>query len=486
MKTTLLPMLLLLGTGLAAQTFTEVTPTVPFAGFWKSSIAFADVDGDTDLDVFISGENAYDTLSSKLYTNDGAGAFTEVAGTPFVGVDFSAIAVADIDGDNDPDILITGKDTADNRYATLYTNDGFGAYSEVMDTPFTGIDQGSLDFVDVDGDDDLDLLLAGRDSATTGVVKLYRNDGTGTFTEELDTGLPDLATVFAGVADVDGDHDPDLILGGENAPFTYQLDVWLNDGSGAFTAVPDTAFIPLWAGKMDFADVDGDMDLDVLIVGITPDYEETAILYTNDCAGAFTRVDDTPFRGSSTGTVDFADVDGDADQDVLLAGIIEDGDRFTALYTNNGDGTFTPVANTPFTGVVLPAAAFADVDGDTDPDLLLTGSISAYENITKLYTNDLIISSTEEVTREADFAFTLFPNPVAAETLQVSGTVEQPGNISIKVFDLAGRCQLSYQEQASSGDFTVSLDISSLPAGSYFLEMTDGFRQGVQKFQVQH
>ncbi len=60
--------------------------------------------------------------------------FTEVTGTPFTGVALSSIAFADVDGDNDQDVLITGlnlvqQGTPGDRISKLYTNDGAGNFS---------------------------------------------------------------------------------------------------------------------------------------------------------------------------------------------------------------------------------------------------------------------------------------------------------------------------------------------------------------------
>jgi hypothetical protein len=111
MKSKLLFLFLAFTQIISAQNFTEVTGT-PFTGVAQSSIAFADVDGDNDLDVLITGLNFMGqppgVRISKLYTNDGVGNFTEVFGTPFAGVEEGSIAFADVDGDNDQDVLITG------------------------------------------------------------------------------------------------------------------------------------------------------------------------------------------------------------------------------------------------------------------------------------------------------------------------------------------------------------------------------------------
>ena len=70
MKSILLFILTLLGQILSAQTFTEVLDT-PFEDAAYGSIAFSDVDGDNDPDVLITGENSLGDVFAKLYTNEG-------------------------------------------------------------------------------------------------------------------------------------------------------------------------------------------------------------------------------------------------------------------------------------------------------------------------------------------------------------------------------------------------------------------------------
>src|SRR6056297_3371413 len=149
---------LLAGPVKAQINFTEVTGT-PFDGVYISSIAFSDVDGDDDADVLITGYNSSSQPIAKLYTNDGLGSYTEVSGTPFEGVEGGSIAFADVDGDDDADVLITGQNSSFQQIAKLYINDGFGLFSEVIGTPFDAVSSCSIAFADVDGDDDADVLI---------------------------------------------------------------------------------------------------------------------------------------------------------------------------------------------------------------------------------------------------------------------------------------------------------------------------------------
>lgn len=100
--------------------------------------------------------------------------FTEISANTIQGVQNGSIAVADVDGDNDQDLLVTGNTGTGNlspAVSKLYTNDGSGVYTEVMGTPFPAIFESSVGFADIDGDNDQDLLMTGY-TAPGGRTKL--------------------------------------------------------------------------------------------------------------------------------------------------------------------------------------------------------------------------------------------------------------------------------------------------------------------------
>jgi hypothetical protein len=468
----------------SAQNFSEVIGT-PFAGVIYSSMAFADIDGDNDQDVLITGLNldsgAPGNRIAKLYTNDGAGNFTEVMNTPFDGVQEGSIAFADVDGDNDQDVLITG--WSDSGYISkLYINDGSGNFTEAMGTPFDQVNQSSIALADVDDDNDLDLLITGENSLYVPIAKLYTNDGSGNFTEVINTPFHGVQEGSIAFADVDGDNDQDvLITGWSDSGYISKL--YTNDGTGNFTEMTGTPFVGIAASSVAFADIDGDNDQDILMTGTTLDDRITK-LYTNDGSGNFTEVMGTPFVGVAFSSIAFADVDNDSDLDLLITGTSLF-NMYSTLYINDGSGNFMETADTPLDPVNNGSIAFVDVDGDNYQDLLITGQNLSLNLISKLYTNDGAISSADDLLTNASVNITAFPNPTMSDHLHVRFHSTESSRINVRVYDLNGRLVLQQQAFVGTGKQTLVVDIATLPQGSYFVQLYDNRKAGVARFFVQ-
>ncbi|MDT0691889.1 FG-GAP-like repeat-containing protein, partial [Salegentibacter sp. F188] len=362
-----------------------------FTGVGFSSMAFADVDGDGDQDVLITGRDNSYTGTAKLYKNDGAGNYSEATGAYFDGVQNGSIAFADVDGDGNHDVLITGMDNSYNSIAKLYRNEGLGNYSEDINNSFAGVQYSSISFADIDGDNDKDLLITGAGNSHNPVGKLYVNIGAGNYLEPTGmffTGVQNSSIAFA---DIDGDGDRDVLVTGRDDSNKPIAKLYKNNGSGNYWQVTGTPFLGVSNGSIAFTDVDGDGDQDVLITGEDKSYNYIAKLYKNDGSGNFSEVTNTPFTGVQNGYIAFADVDKDGDQDVLITGRWGNSSSNVSakLYKNDGAGNYSEVTGTPFIGVQQSSIAFADVDKDGDEDVLITGRSSQYSNvIAKLYKND--------------------------------------------------------------------------------------------------
>lgn len=365
--------------------FTEIL-TVPFEQVRFSAVVVEDVNGDVYDDIVISGINNSSQLITKLYTNSG-GTFTEVVANSFTGLCKSSVDLADIDGDTDLDLILSGYDLT-NRLTKLYTNDGSGLFTEVITTPFVGVEGVySSVFCDIDNDNDPDLLLSGKDDSNQKTAKLYQNDGTGTYAEITPINILPFFNGSAMFADLTGDGYEDLLTTG-NQLSTYSASYYVNDGAGDFIPAPGSPCIGVNTGGAAFADFNGDNMPDIFLTGSSV-YGRSAYLYFNNGSGNFYLANDTTFTGIQEGQVDVADVNGDTYIDIIMTGLANGSVRITKLYTNDGLGNFTEVLGTPFPGVENGSVEFADMDNDGDQDLLLTGFTgTSPQRISKIYEND--------------------------------------------------------------------------------------------------
>lgn len=266
--------------------------------------------------------DAWALQDDAVFLGDGAGGFVEVGGS-WLGTRSRAGAarLADVDGDLDLDLFLSDWGEAPPTspgVGHLYLGDGAG-FTPVDGVPadLSAVGTGPIDadFVDVDGDWDLDLLLASR----TGDSILLLNDGTGTFLD-ADAQLPPQKGPYVygpDACDVDGDGDLDLWLdNGANRQLAEQLLV--NDGTGTFTDATDRVSGNPGAddNEVQCADLDGDGDMDAVVASLSD--EERVLL--NDGLGAFVLLPDAfPPLGDATLGLDLGDLDGDGRLDAVTA-----------------------------------------------------------------------------------------------------------------------------------------------------------------------
>ncbi len=343
------------------------------------AVALGDVDGDGDLDLVCGNGDFGLPEPDRLYLNDGNATFTDATAgrLPTLFDITNAVALGDVDGDGDVD-LVAGNNREQNR---LLLNDGSGTFSDAT-TGRLPLDNDSTRAValgDVDGDGDSDLIVGNEDGQQN---RLYLNDGTGTFTDATTTHLPAAAdsTAVIASADVDADGSLDLVFG--NTPGHNQL--YLNRGTGMFSSVSAGHMPPNGGGASDIAigDVDGDDDLDLVLGG----YAQSR-LYLNDSTGVFADATTTriPADNENTLAAALGDVDRDGDLDLMLG----NGVRFppipptggqNRLYFNDGSGTFADVTalRMPLVSRDTFDLALGDVDGDGDLDVVFANVFSSF------------------------------------------------------------------------------------------------------------
>ena len=208
--------------------------------------------------------------------------------------------------------------------------------------------------------------------------------------EDTTTNLYDSRHGACAMADIDNDGDLDLIITGKDGNLTNdRTTLYSNDGLGNFTEINQSSLSILTdSGSIAFADTDGDGDQDLLLTGRNSS-TNYAHFYLNDGSGNFTPDTTQPFEPSVGGNLDFADIDNDGDMDLFMTGFLAGNTRFSKLYQNDGTGNFSEVTSTPFLDIGgTSSSAFFDMDNDNDLDLILTGKNNNNEKKTTLYEND--------------------------------------------------------------------------------------------------
>ena len=345
--------------------FTENT-NANLTGVFLGSLTSGDFDGDLDLDLVVTGYDGGGPIA-KIYENDGSGGFTENTNANLTGVNAGSVATADFDGDNDPDLVVTGS-SGSGLITKIYENDGSGGFSENTNANLTGVYNSSVAWGDFDGDDDPDLVVTGNSSNGQKIAKIYENDGSGGFTENTNANLTGVYNSSVATADFDGDDDPDLVVTGEDSNRNRIAKIYENDGSGGFTENTNANLTGVNAGSVATADFDGDNDPDLLVTGLG-DSGPIAKIYENDGSGGFTENTNANLTGVAYGSVAWGDFDGDNDPDLVVTGNSFNG-RIANVYLNNPlPANELPVAvEDSATTQAGQEVIFSLTDNDTDSD----------------------------------------------------------------------------------------------------------------------
>lgn len=336
-------------------------------------LVVADVDGDADLDVIAASPDG-----AFLYENDGAATFADATSgklPPSVG-GFYALELGDVDADGDLDLFLSPLNGQDR----LYLNDGSGAFADVTAArlPAASTHTGDFGLGDVDGDLDLDLVLAERSIFQN---RLYLNDGFGTFTDATAVSLPSDASNDQAVAlgDVDADGDLDLLF----ACFTCRSKLYLNDGAGVFADAPSQVpAITSWAYAVLLEDVDDDADPDLVVANGFYSATPRNRLHLNDGLGNFTVPGgELPPDFDDTRCLAPGDVDGDGDLDLVFGNAASGGEQ-DRVFLNDGEAHFVNGSRLRLPEPIYAPASTAvatDTDGDGDLDLLLGTGTDSFE-----------------------------------------------------------------------------------------------------------
>ncbi len=312
------------GSGTFSETWRTFVGVLGFSDV--EDVRFAHMNGDKWIDLVFS-------FDEEFSSGEDPGSIWVAFGLPglqfdpptrfgFDEVSPTGIAIADIDGDGDNDVIAHVKglffrddpQTIDRRIAVLL-NDGAGgltvAQQVVTDNRRASWAFGTVAVEDLDGDGDLDVLGVSGSRLDPGLLVVLLNDGTGHL--ELDHTMVTTPNGFDLVAgDFDGDGDPDAALmhRGLEEELPY-LTVYENDGDAGFTVSQTFVEWEIEVSKsLAVEDIDGDGWLDLICASV----RSGPVIHLNDGTGDFSNkawyAANSPTKGFAFG--DF-DLDGDTD-----------------------------------------------------------------------------------------------------------------------------------------------------------------------------
>ena len=304
----------------------------------------------------------------------------------------SGVAAGDVDGDGRCDLYFCAIDGPNG----LYRNLGDWNFEEIAAK--AGVDCPSLDatgavLADLDGDGDLDLLVA----AIRAGVSCFRNDGTGRFTEVTrESGLGStLAAMTLALADIDGDGDLDLYVSNYRNEtlrdgFRMQVRAGMVDGRRVITHVNDRALTEPGLEGWVTLDAEGNLSENGQVDQLFRNEGGLRFVPVPFTGGAFVdetgrRLEHPPYDWTLSAM--FRDLDGDRRPDLYVCSDLASPDR---IWLSRGDGGFraAPATTVRKTSWFSMGVDFADLDRDGFDEIFVTDMLSREHRLRQVQIGD--------------------------------------------------------------------------------------------------
>lgn len=373
-------------------------------GYEADSVVVTDVNGDGKPDLVVAN---YCVLANSCDTNgtvgvllgNGDGTFQAAVTYSSGGYGAESVAVADVNGDGNPDVVVVSDcptypcplQNIPNGTVGVLLGNGDGTFRAAVTYDSGGSTAHAVAVLDLNGDGKLDIVVAnecpnnvdctnGLGSPGTMGVLLGNGDGTFQAAVTYDSGGT-LAWAVV-VVDVNGDGKPDILVancnsgcGGSNQNGT--VGVLLGNGDGTFQAAISYDAGGVWARSLAVADLNGDGKPDIVV---TNNFPGLGVLLGNG-DGTFQTAVTYNSGGFLANSVAVADVNEDSKPDIVVANFCADqnncGDAIADIVLGNGDGTFQAALSYDAGGEDFglgPNIAVADLNGDGKPDIVVANN----------------------------------------------------------------------------------------------------------------
>ena len=334
-----------------------------------SSVTLLDWNGDSSLDIAVGGLAA---STAEIFVNDGAGDFNGAERLRNGGIGtVKDIAAADLTSNGRSELILTG-----SLGTLILRRRDEGGFDQTSLSFGSGRD---LAVADIDGDGDTDIIVV---RASDRAVDLHYNSGDGTDFSRVTLRHGSVAAVSA--SDMNGDGMPDLLLAVDGDDLTVPVNkVLYQQTNGEFSigssfgASPVSSLLP------------GDVDLDGWTDVIAVNEAGVHQLYLGAPGGDLTLAAEQIVSEGMQGGI-LCDVNNDSSLDLIMvgrdAGVLEIhanngigrlglGDRVAPELRLNGDPVITIAAGSEY--IDPGAIAVDDIDGDISSQIVVTGAVDS-------------------------------------------------------------------------------------------------------------
>jgi hypothetical protein len=249
------------------------------------SVAIGDVNGDGHPDVVVANicqsSTDCDTGGVSVLLGNGDGTFQAPVSYGSGGFFGSSVAIADLNGDVRPDLVVASAcpigacSAGGTGVVSVLLGNGDGTFQAAVPYSTGGFDTVSAVVADVNGDGKPDLVVSHHyqnGDLSDGGVSVLLGNGDGTFQAAVGYGAGPGDAEFVAVADVNGDGKPDLAVA--NCSVNYycngrgSVSVLVGNGDGTFQAPVRQSSGGKVAMSVAIADVNGDGRPDLLVASL--------------------------------------------------------------------------------------------------------------------------------------------------------------------------------------------------------------------------
>ena len=328
--------------------------------YFINHVDAGDLDGDGDMDI-VSSSHADHKLA--WYPNvNGLGDFSQPQ--QLISNEFPAprnAFIVDMNGDSFYDILFFSYlDDNPDEYKILWLeNDGNGNFIQehIVDNIEEQILQ--IQYVDIDNDGDFDIVSAEDDS----VLKLYKNDGDGTFSASITFSEPGFYYPLSlQVGDVDNDNDMDVLAAYNNNEIVWYENL---DGQGDLTSKNVITPQMSYPSSIYLVDINQNSFKDLIFTNKFSD--EVGYFLNTDGLGNFGEKQIISSSVDNPSTIYALDVDGDGDQDIITN---TESNSKLVWFQNDGAANFSSPIEITVMAERINHITSADFNADGKLDLL--------------------------------------------------------------------------------------------------------------------